>query len=318
MSQAASETIDPDAGRIAAIRRFNRFYTGQLGLLQESYLDSSLSLAQMRVFYEIGAAARRGGGITAAEIRDALGMDAGYASRIVARLEKRDLISRAPDPADGRRRLLSLTLQGREEFARWEADSARQVREMLAPLAGEDRAWLAAAMTRAQALLGGGGGEADFKLRAHLPGDIGWVVQRQTQIYAAEHGWNNEYEALSAEIASRFLRDFDPAAERCWIAESDGARLGAVFLMRESKMVARLRLLHVEPEARGCGLGRQLAETCVATAREIGYREIVLWTQSCLHSAGRLYRALGFELVEQAPHHSFGVDLIGQNWRLAL
>lgn len=301
------------------MRRFNRFYTRRIGVLGEGLLDSPFSLTDARVIYEL---AERDGAIASDLCRD-LGLDTGYLSRILRRLGKAGLVARRQSRTDGRKSHLSLTAKGRRTFARLDRASHAQSRAMVAALSPEDLEKLAAAMDRIERLLGADGappanGGAPYVLRPPRPGDIGWVIHRHAALYAREYGWNDEFEAMVAEIGAAFIRNFDPRRERCWIAERDGEILGSVFLVRENETVGKLRLLYVEPSARGLGLGRGLVEECVRTARALGYRRLVLWTNDILSAARAIYVRLGFTLVKSEPHRSFGKDLVGEYWELDL
>lgn len=302
-------------GHASAVRRFNRFYTQKIGVLNEGLLDSPFSLTEVRVLYELAhrdAAA-------ASELAAQLGLDRGYLSRILQRFERKGYLTRRASCEDARRRVLALTAAGRRAFAPLDARSQRQVATMLAPLGDAGRTRLLAAMNAIQATLDPGSlRQQPVVLRGHRPGDIGWVIQRHGELYAQEYGWNEAFEALVADIAAKFLHAHDPQRERCWIAERDGVRLGCVFLVAQSRTVAKLRLLLVEPEARGAGLGRRLVDECVHFARRAGYRRIVLWTQSVLAPARRIYEAAGFRKIAEEPHHSFGHDLVAETWALKL
>lgn len=310
----------PPAGvesRVAAVRRFNRFYTRKIGVLQENLLSSALSLTEVRVLYELGhdqQIASRGASALAA----ALGLDEGYLSRILGAFERRGMIRRKPLSQDRRRSSLALSARGARALAKLEAHSHAEVESMLRGLdAGEQRR-LVEAMRDIERLLGASQRPAPLLLRAPEPGDIGWVVHRHGALYAHEYAYDARFEALVAEIAGAFVRNFDPGRERCWIAERDGRIVGSVFLVRKSARVAKLRLLLVEPSTRGLGLGTQLVEECVRFARSAGYRKMVLWTQSELIAARKIYERSGFRLVESSPHHSFGRDLVGETWELQL
>ena len=305
-----------DAEIIAAVRRFSRFYTRRIGLLQDGLLDSPFSLAEGRVVYELG----QRDGATAVELASELGMDQGYLSRLLRGLEERGLVRRAPSPADRRASLLSLTPSGRDAFAALDAGSRAQIGALLDPLSASERTRLAAALGEAEALLGGERPvpAAPWTLRAPVPGDMGWIVHRQAVLYAREYGWDATYEALIAGIVSRFVEQFDAARERCWVAERAGEVVGSVFVVRKSDDVAQLRLLYVEPSARGLGIGARLVDECIGFARAAGYARIMLWTNDVLVSARRIYQAAGFTLTAQERHHSFGHDLVGQNWERPL
>jgi DNA-binding MarR family transcriptional regulator/GNAT superfamily N-acetyltransferase len=304
---------------VGIVRGFNRFYTRQLGLLDPGYLHSPFSLTEVRVLYEL---AHRDGP-TAAELVLSLGLDAGYLSRILLRFRKRGLLGREASECDGRRTHLSLTAKGRRAFAPLQARANQEIAEMLKKLSAEDCGKLTAAMQTVERLLGGGlpGGaprpEA-YVLREHRSGDMGCVVHRHGLLYAQEYGYDMTFEALVAEIAAKFVQHFDPRYERCWIAEAGGAIAGSVFLVRKSATVAKLRLLLVEPSARGLGIGRRLVEECIRFAREARYKKIVLWTQSELVAARRIYEKAGFKLTATEPHHSFGKDLVAETWDLKL
>jgi DNA-binding MarR family transcriptional regulator/N-acetylglutamate synthase-like GNAT family acetyltransferase len=298
--------------RVAAVRRFNRAYTRQLGMLQESFLDLPFSLTDMRVLYELAHRDQP----SATEIAEALGLDHGYLSRILRGFAVRGLIDRTPTPGDRRQNRLELTAKGRAEFAICEKRSRQAVAATLARLPDAAQDHLVAAMGTIETMTDTT--PAPFTLRPHRPGDIGWVVARHGALYAQEYGWSISFEALVAEIAAGFLRDFDATREACWIAEINGAPLGSVFLVRASDDVAKLRLLLVEPSARGHGVGRALVEQCIDFARERGYRKITLWTQSILVGARAIYQRAGFTHVGTEPHRSFGVELVGETWELTL
>jgi N-acetylglutamate synthase-like GNAT family acetyltransferase len=246
-------------------------------------------------------------------------LDAGYLSRILRGFEKHDLIHKRPSETDGRRRLLRLTERGREAFAPLDARSRNDIGEMLGGMSTAEQERLVGAMQTIEGLLSVSPEPVvPYLLRAHLPGDMGWVVHRHGVLYAREYGWDERFEALVAEIVAKFIRQYDPKLERCWIAERDGEIVGCVFLVRESEEIAKLRLLLVEPKVRGLGIGSRLVEECIRFARQAGYRKITLWTNDVLDSARRIYKAMGFRLVHEEPHHSFGHDLVGQTWELML
>ena len=302
-------------GRVGSVRRFNRFWTRQIGVLREGYLESPFSLTEVRVLYEL---ANRGES-TASELGEELGLDAGYLSRILRGFEKHDLIHKRPSETDGRRRLLRLTERGREAFAPLDARSRNDIGAMLGGMSIAEQERLVGAMRTIEGLLGVSPEPVvPYLLRAHLPGDMGWVVHRHGVLYAREYGWDERFEALVAEIVAKFIRQYDPKLERCWIAERDGEIVGCVFLVRESEEIAKLRLLLVEPKVRGLGIGSRLVEECIRFARQAGYRKITLWTNDVLDSARRIYKAMDFRLVHEEPHHSFGHDLVGQTWELML
>ncbi len=311
-----SENLDPHTD---AVRRFNRFYTRQIGLLQEGLLDSPFSLTEARVLYELAHRDKP----TAGEIGGELGLDAGYLSRILGSFEKRKLIEKIPSATDRRQSLLTLTRHGRKVFAPLEARSKAQVAAMLAALPEAGQLRLVAAMDTLQALLGKpakstGPSREPCAVRTHRPGDMGWVVHRHGVLYAQEYGYDETFEALVAEIVAKFIQNYDAKRERCWIAEHEGEIAGSVFLVAESNSVAKLRLLLVEPSARGLGIGARLVSECVRFARRAGYQKIVLWTQSELDAARHVYRKAGFSVIEEKQHRSFGKDLTAETWELLL
>ena len=299
---------------IAAVREFNRFYTNVLGLLREGLLDTPYSLTEARIIFELA----RGDRTEAGQLRRWLDIDAGYLSRILARFEADGIVSRTRSPRDARRQEIGLTDTGRAVFAKLDALSAGQIRGLLARLPVPARARLTGAMAGIREALDGAPQPGALVLRAPLPGELGWVVQRNGALYAAEYGWDETYEALVARIVADYAARADRRREAAWIAEADGQPVGCVFCMRKTDETAQLRLLLVEPDARGMGVGARLVADCVAFARRSGYREIVLWTNDVLHAARRIYERAGFELAGSAPHHSFGHDLVGQDWRLPL
>ena len=304
--------------RIAAVRRFNRFYTRRIGVLQGGLLKSPYSLTEVRVMYELAHPRTAGDKPTAAELGGALGLDAGYLSRILQRFRKEGLLSTEGSKDDARRTHLWLTPKGRKTFAPLEAGTNAEVAAMLARLPATQQGKVVAAMRSVEALLDGKPAEPEFILRPHRPGDMGWVIGAHGALYAQEFGWNEDFEALVAEIAVQFIRKFNAERERCWIAEMDGETVGSVFLVEQSKTVAKLRLLIIDPKARGFGLGKRLVGECIAHARKLGYRKLTLWTQSSLLAARHIYKEEGFRLVATEPHRSFGVDLVGEFWELKL
>jgi DNA-binding MarR family transcriptional regulator/N-acetylglutamate synthase-like GNAT family acetyltransferase len=308
-----------DTDPTTAVRRFNRFYTRQIGLLDEGLLDSPFSLTEVRLLYEIAHHA----GITATELREFLALDAGYLSRILRGLRRQGLVSARAPAADRRRRRLTLTERGRRAFDALDARSTEEVGAMLARLSRAERRELVEAMHGIEGLLGrsADGPEAmtaGVVLREPLPGELGWVVKRHGELYAAEYGWDAEFEGLVAGIVGRFVAGLDPRVERCWIAELRGEPAGSVFLVKDSAAVAKLRLLLVEPWARGDGIVTRLVAECLRFARAAGYGKVTLWTNDVLHAARRVYERAGFRLVEEKRHHSFGHDLVGQTWELDL
>jgi DNA-binding MarR family transcriptional regulator/GNAT superfamily N-acetyltransferase len=300
--------------QIAQVRAFNRDYTRRIGVLSQGLLDSPYSLTEVRVMYEI---AHRPG-VMAAQLADELGLDRGYLSRILKGFGAKGLLARAGCAADARRQHLRLTPAGRRVFAPLERRSQQQVRSMLSGLDGSRRLALLEAMSVIRSAFSAADRPAEVSLRTHRPGDMGWVVERHGALYFREHGWNEEFEALVAGITAEFISKLDPARERCWIAEAHGRRLGCIFLVAGETATARLRLLLVEPEARGLGLGRTLVSECVRFARAAGYERIVLWTQENLAAARALYQQAGFTRTARESHHSFGHDLVGETWELEL
>ena len=302
---------------VAAVRRFNRFYTRKIGVLDEGHLGSPFSLTEVRVLYEIAQRESP----TAAEIARELNLDAGYLSRLVNGLVRRQLIGRAPSPTDARQSLLTLTDEGRARWRDLDARASDRIQELLAPLEADRRAAVTSAVRALEtALSDEAQPNTPYMLRPHRPGDMGWIVYRQAVLYAQEYGWNWEYEALIARIVANFLEKFEPSREYCWLAERDGAVVGSVFVVRhpEREGVARLRLLYVEPSARGLGIGGRLVRECSDFARRVGYHTLTLWTNSVLDSARKIYEAEGYKLVKEDPHRMFGKQLMGQTWELAL
>ena len=301
--------------RVAAARRFNRFYTRTIGVLREGAYRSPFSLTEVRVLYELAHRDQP----TASELGGDLGLDAGYLSRILRGFEKQGLIVRTRSTADGRQSHLGLTAQGRKAFAPLDARSHDEIAALLAGLSAAEQGRLIGAMRTIERLLGKRRDPpSDYVLRPPQPGDLGWVVHRHGAVYADEYGYDEEFEALVAEIVAHFVQHYDRKWERCWIAERDGENVGCVFVVKKSPSVAQLRLLLVEPAARGGGLGTRLVGECVRFAREAGYRRLVLWTQSELGAARRLYHAAGFHPTRKQRHHSFGKDLVAETWQLEL
>jgi DNA-binding MarR family transcriptional regulator/GNAT superfamily N-acetyltransferase len=297
-----------------AVRSFNRFYTKQIGLLRKGYLDSRFTLSEVRVLYELAY----GASLTASDLVKKLDLDPGYLSRTLRSFEKEGLIGRKPSPSDARQSLVTLTAKGRRAFQPLDRKSHDETAAMLGKLSPMDQVRLIQAMHTIERLLGPPA-PVRYKLRRHRPGDMGWVIHRHGALYNQEYGWDARFEALVAEIAAKFIHNYDPKRERCWIAESDGAIIGFVFLVRQTDTIANLRMLLVEPSARGLGLGIRLVNECVRFARKADYRKITLWTQSNLDAARGIYEKTGFQLVHQEPNPvAFGKNLISETWNLAL
>lgn len=301
---------------VDAIREFNRFYTRRIGVLKPGLVGSPYTLPEARVLYALG----RDGESTASAIGRELSLDPGYLSRLVQSLKRRGLLQAKRAAHDARRQLLSLTDKGRKAFALLDTRSREEMAAMVAPLEPGQRERLVAAMRTVQSLLEGGRKEAAVLLREPRPGDMGWVVERHAVNYHAEYGWGPRFEALVAGIVQEFLEKLDPKRERCWIAERNGERVGSVFLVKDEKKAdARLRLLLVEPSARGTGLGRRLVEECIAFAREKGYRKLVLWTHAHLQAARAIYRKTGFRKLDKTEAHTtFGPRAVSEFWELTL
>jgi DNA-binding MarR family transcriptional regulator/GNAT superfamily N-acetyltransferase len=307
--------VDDLEARVEAIRRFNRLFTRRIGVLREGLLHSSYSLAEARVLFELANREE----LSASELVRELGLDPGYMSRTLGGLERQGLVEKVRSETDGRRRILSLTAEGEEAFKVLDSRSREEVSEMLGGLSEEEQRRLLEAMRTIEGIFEKGLKFSEpFVLRPHEPGDMGWVVHRHGVLYAGEYGWDERFEALVARIVADFIDGYDPKKERCWIAEMGGDRVGCVFVVKASDTVAKLRLLLVEPEARGVGLGSRLVEECIRFARNRGYEKLTLWTNSVLDAARHIYEEHGFVLVEEEEHHSFGHDLVGQNWELAL
>jgi DNA-binding MarR family transcriptional regulator/GNAT superfamily N-acetyltransferase len=298
--------------RIDTVRRFNRFYTRKIGALDAHYLGSPFPLPQARVLYELG----QRGECTASELGADLDLDLGYLSRLLQGLRRQDLVQGEAAKHDARQVRLSLTPKGRKAHAALDEGSRRATAHMLAPLPGPHRERFVRALETAHAMLEPQAAKARITLRAHRPGDMGWVIQAHGAIYEQEYGWGVRFEALVAEIAANFIQNFDAKRERCWIAEMDGEPVGSVFVVKETAGTAKLRLLIVEPHARGQGLGKRLVEECIAFSRRAGYKKLVLWTQSNLYAARAIYAAAGFKKVNSQPHREFGIPLVGEYWEL--
>jgi DNA-binding MarR family transcriptional regulator/N-acetylglutamate synthase-like GNAT family acetyltransferase len=303
------------APRVESVRRFNRFYTKRIGALSDHILKSPFSLAEARVLYELAQREKN----TATELGAELGLDAGYLSRMLAAFKKRGLIAKKTSETDGRQSFIWLTEKGRNAFAELNAHSHNEIETLIGRLTPANQNRLIEAMRVIEEALGAQPEQkVPYIIRQHRPGDMGWVTHRHGVIYNEEYGWDEEFEALVAEITAKFIRNYDPKRERCWIAERGGEIVGSVFLVKKTTTMAQLRLLLVEPNARGMGIGKRLVDECLRFARQTGYKAIMLWTNSKLDAARHIYEEAGFRLVEEEPHHSFGHDLVGQNWELKL
>jgi DNA-binding MarR family transcriptional regulator/GNAT superfamily N-acetyltransferase len=302
-----------DAQRVAAVRRFNRFYTQHLGVLQDGWLQSPFSLAEARVLYEM----HQRGSTTATDIGRALGLDAGYLSRILRRFHKLGLIRKAVSPDDARQSLLSLTARGRKAYAPLETRTKREVGAMLDRLNPPEQERLVGAMRVVETMIAPAPTtQSEVVLRQPKPGDLGWVVARHAELYAQEYGWGENFEGICAQIVADFVSKYDPRRERCWIAAMDGQNVGCVFLVKDTETVARLRLLLVDPVARGRGLGSKLTDECVRFARTCGYRGITLWTHSVLTAARHIYERAGFRLTSSEKRKSFGRGVVSEYWHM--
>jgi DNA-binding MarR family transcriptional regulator/GNAT superfamily N-acetyltransferase len=321
---SATPVIDTED--IAAVRRFNRFFTALMGLLDQGLLQSRFTVTEARVIFEIAqhesvradheVAATTG--VDVADVRTSMRIDAGHLSRVLGRLEKAGLVRRTPSATDARRHVVTLTGSGRDAAVTLDARANEQAARLLHNLGEDQQRDLLGAFETVQRLLGKAPRPRTFVIRALRPGDLGWVVQRHGVLYAEEYDWDQTFEALVADIVADYGRDHDPRREQAWIAEADGKPVGCVFCMRKDDETAQLRLLLVEPSARGSGLGARLVDECIRFARTAGYRKIMLWTNDVLAAARHIYIKAGFELVDEAPHQSFGHDLVGQNWELRL
>ena len=314
MDDAATAEHEVGDAAVAAVRAFNRFYTNMIGLLRGKYLGTPYSLTEARLLFEL--AQRNASEVS--DLRRTVDIDPGYLSRLLSRFEADGLITRRRSAADARRQVIQLTGTGRSAVARLDARSAGQTRDMLAAVRDDDRRRLLDAMRVITDVLTESPQPRGYLLRTPQPGDMGWVVQRNAALYAAEFGWDASYEALVARIVADYVDRRDPDAEAAWIAELDGTPAGCVFCVRESATTARLRLLLVEPWARGLGIGSRLVEEVLRFARRVGYSDLTLWTNDVLADARRIYQRAGFILDNESRHRSFGTDLTGQNWSLRL
>ena len=300
---------------IRAVRHFNRFFTRRIGVLHEGLLHSPYSLTEARIIYEI---AHRGS-LTASGLGADLGLDAGYLSRILNKLERQNLIERTRSENDGRQRLIGLTTAGQKAFSWLDSRSSDEVSGMLSALCDRDRMRLAEAMRTIEGILDPGVTYAEpVCVRRNEAGDMGWVIRQHGLLYRREYGWDKTFEAFVAQICADFINHYDSRKERCWIAEMHGEPVGSVFCVNAGEDVAKLRMLLVVPDARGMGLGTRLVEKCIRFAKRSGYKKLTLWTNDILVEARKIYEKKGFKLIEEERHHSFGQDLVGQNWDLPL
>ena len=307
--------MQADSGaEVEAIRRFNRFYTRKIGVLEEGLLASSFTLAQARVLFELGTRKR----VTPGELIDILELDAGYLSRILQRFADLRLITRERSNEDGRRTELTLTARGRKAFGAMDRRSRNAIAEMISPIPLPYRGRLLDAMQTVERTLSESRAarEPTIAVRPYRIGDVGWAIEQHGRLYAEEFGWNGEFEALVATLFARFATHHDPQSEQFWVAEVDGERIGCVFVVRNEKdpRTAQLRCLLVDPRGRGLGVGRRLVDECLRFAKSAGYERMLLWTNDVLVAARRIYEGAGFSLLEESPHHSFGHDLVGQIW----
>jgi DNA-binding MarR family transcriptional regulator/GNAT superfamily N-acetyltransferase len=300
--------------RVAAVREFNRFYTNVIGVLREGLLRTPYSLTEARVLFEMG----RLESADTVELRRVLDIDAGYLSRILVRFESDGLLTRSRSSTDARRQVIRLSRRGRAVVEMLDSRSAEQVGMLLSQLGSEEQRRLVGAMAAIRRILEDRDSSASFVLRPPQPGDLGWVVQRHGALYAEEYGWDESFEALVAAVVAEYASRRDPQRESGWIAEVDGEPVGCVFCMRSERTVAQLRLLLVEPNARGMGIGSRLVEECIRFARRAGYERIVLWTNDVLRSARRIYEGAGFELLDENSHRDFGPEVVGQTFSLDL
>lgn len=303
--------------RISAVRHFNRFMTRQIGALREGLLHSPYSLTESRVLYEIATNEDP----AASNLIQELGLDAGYLSRILARFEERGLIKKERSPKDARQRILKLTPEGEKAFSKLNERSYNEIADLLGKLPESEQQQLINAMQTVEGLISKNESlkfSGPYFLRQHEPGDMGWVVHKHGLLYSQEYGWDERFEALVSQIAADFINNYNPKRERCWIAEMNGEIVGSIFVVEGSEDTAKLRLLIVDPKARGLGLGSQLVEECINFSRQAGYKKLVLWTNSVLKEARHIYQKKGFQLVNEEKHHSFGHDLVGESWELLL
>lgn len=298
-----------------SMRRFNRFYTNKIGVLHKGLLDSPYSLTEARVIYELG----QHESCTASQLNDELDLDTGYLSRILSNFHKKGLILKETSKEDGRRSILRLSESGQEAYAGLNTRSQREIENLLSKLESQEQASLVKAMQAIERILGASPEQkVPYILRPPQPGDLGWVVARHGALYAREYQWDERFEGFVAGIIAEYTRNYDPGMERCWIAEVNGENAGSVFVVKKSEDIAKLRMLLVDPKARGMGIGKRLVQECLRFAQEKGYKKMTLWTNSCLLAARHIYQKVGFELVDSEPYHDFGQDLVGETWEIDL
>jgi DNA-binding MarR family transcriptional regulator/GNAT superfamily N-acetyltransferase len=311
-------TLENADARVAAVRRFNRYYTRQIGVLRKTFLDSPYSLGEARVLYEIASRVAP----TATEVARALDLDPGYLSRVLRNFEKRGLVRKTASAKDARQSHLTLTARGKSSFVPIDTRSQRASAAMLENLTPADQNRLIVAMTTIETLLEGQAQEPapqrQYILRQPRPGDFGWIVKRHAELYAQEYGWREPFEGLCAQIVADFVNKYDAARERCWIAETGGENAGTVMLVNDGDGVARVRLLLVEPSARGLGIGARLVDETIRFARSAGYRKMTLWTHSLLTAARHIYQSAGFRLTRSEPHQSWGQPVVSEHYDLEL
>jgi DNA-binding MarR family transcriptional regulator/GNAT superfamily N-acetyltransferase len=314
----ATTTTERADARIAAVRRFNRYYTRQIGVLRKRFLESPYSLAEARVLHEIASKKAP----TASEIARSLDLDPGYLSRVIRNFERRGLIRKRTSPKDGRQSHLTLTPRGKKCYTPLDARSQRETAAMLGKLTPADQTRLIAAMGAIETLLDSPSQQPsrrqNYILRAPRPGDFGWIVKRNAELYAKDYGWLEPFEGVCAQIVADFINKYDESRERAWIAEIAGENVGTVMLANDGDRVARIRLLLVEPNARGLGIGARLVDEAVRFARAAGYRKITLWTHSVLIAARHIYQKAGFTLMRSEEHRSWGHPVVSEHWDLEL
>lgn len=306
--------MDDLSANIEQVRGFNRFHTLLVGALNEGLLNSDFPLAQARIIFELA----HSDDIAAADLVQSLSFDRGYLSRMIAALYQRGLINKTCDANNKKRMVLTLSEQGAAVFATLNTASVNEIHALIAPLSASQRTELVGAMQRIRQLLGDQTSEQNYSLRGPMPGDMSWIAHRHGKLYSDEYQWDWTFEAMVCKIVSDFVQNFNPTLERCWVAEINEKVVGSVFVVRHDDLTAKLRMLYVESEARGLGLGHTLVEQCIGFSREKGYKKLILWTNSILEAAIHIYQAHGFELIKEEPHHSYGQDLIGQTWSLNL